>query len=261
MSSTGGRDRDPSRNLRYLLLQIRDESDPILAQERLCFASTIGCAAEQITSHNLLLRQPSKELLDEHDLVLIGGSGDYSAAETSPEAPGEREAAPWLRPIVETLAGLHERSKPTFASCWGFQALARALGGKVIHDPAHAELGPTKMRLTAAGKADPVFGKLPSEFLGHSGHEDRVKSLPAGSVLLASSELVECQAYTFRDVPIYATQFHPELTRTTFLQRVARYPKYLKQTLGISLDEFTHQCEETPAANGLLRQMIETVFP
>lgn len=249
-----------SGKLRYLLFQIRDTDDPIIGQERLCFASAIGCDAEQITCCNLLSGQPSQSVLDRHDLVLIGGSGDYSAADNPPGPPGERRAAPWLGPILETLAGLHEQRKPTFASCWGFQALARSLGGQVIHDPQHAELGPTKMQLTSAGKADPVFGLLPAEFLGHSGHEDRVKTLPNGAVLLASSELVECQAYTFAKTPIFATQFHPELTRTTFLQRVARYPKYLKQTLGISLDEFTRQCEETPAANGLLKQMIRIVF-
>ena len=34
---------------------------------------------------------------------------------------------PWLPAALDAMVALHETGKPTFASCWGFQAMARAL--------------------------------------------------------------------------------------------------------------------------------------
>ena len=61
--------------------------------------------------------------------MLIGGSGAYSAT-------GEGK---WLDRTLDLLRDLVEASQPTFASCWGFQAMARALGGHVVTDLQRAE--------------------------------------------------------------------------------------------------------------------------
>ncbi len=215
-------------------------------QEVGCFARALGCTNDQITTHDLLAAFPKTEVVQRHDVVLLGGSGDYSAA-------GEGE---WLERILDGLRTLYDNGKPTFASCWGFQAFSRALGGVCVHDPEHAELGAMAMHLSSAGAQDPVFGALPATFLGLSGHEDRVTTLPPGAVLLASSVRVAQQAYTFPDKPIYATQFHPELTKQTFIERIVAYPRYVEQISGLSLEEFEQECQETPAANSLLRRFV-----
>lgn len=234
----------------YLLLQVRNSDDPMRQQEVGCFTRALGCPEGSVTPFDMLPAFPSLGVLRQYDAVLFGGSGDYSAA-------GEGE---WLERILDGMRELFTLRKPTFASCWGFQAFSRALGGMCIHDPEHSELGAISMRLTEAGGADPVFGGLPSEFLAYSGHEDRVSQLPEGAVLLASSATVAEQAYTFGDAPIYATQFHPELTLDTLIGRVRAYPRYVEQISGVPLAEFERQCVETPEANGLLRRFVEVVF-
>lgn len=244
--TTPGRD-----NLRFLLLQMRDAGDPMLRQEVQCFADALPCSPQRITPHSLLAGGPSRDTLGRHDMVLIGGSGAYSAAADSPA----------IERAMDALRELHALRKPTFGSCWGFQALARALGGECRHDPQTAELGPVQLTLTPGAAADPVFRALPATFIGHAGHEDRVTRLPPGSTLLASSARVAEQAARFGDGPIYATQFHPELTRQAFLQRVAAYPKYIEAILGISLQQLSEACVETPEANTLLRRMVEVVLP
>jgi len=238
-------------NHRYLLLQIRNAEDPMLQQEVRGFGWALGCDLRQITVHSLLTGGPPRAVLDQHDLVLIGGSGDYSAA------AGSASEGPWLERAFDALRQLHTLAKPTFASCWGFQAFCRALGGECIHDLSSAELGPIELTLTPAGQADPLFGQLPMSFLGHAGHEDRVTQLPADATLLASSALVPQQAIRFAGKPIYATQFHPELSRAAFLERVAAYPKYVEQIAGIPFGEFQQRTRETPAANRLLRAMVD----
>ena len=181
--------------------------------------------------------------------MLIGGSGNYSAASDSP----------WLDSVLVDLLLLRSVGKPTFASCWGLPALGRALGGRCIHDPAHAELGTIELSLSDAGKDDPLFGQLDSPFPGLAGHEDHVVELPPDAVLLASSALVKHQAFKLAEAPIYCTQFHPELELSTFLERVTAYPRYVEQIARMSVEAFAAQCRETPQSRGLIAKFAELV--
>lgn len=233
--------------VQFLLLQARDSDDPIRSQEVDCFAHALNCKASAFQVVNILQNWPAASDLSSASAVFIGGSGDYSAADD-----GE-----WLTPVLVRLRELCESGKPVFASCWGFQAIARALGGQCIHDPAHAELGTVSLRLTEAGQSDPLFGELPSTFLGHAGHQDHVVKLPPGAVLLASTGCVEQQAFRLADRPVYCTQYHPELTLDRFLERVRAYPQYVEKIAGVPYPEFADSCQETPDSNRLLKRFVE----
>ena len=165
----------------------------------------------------------------------------------------------WIDETLDLLRSLHEQSHPVFASCWGFQAMARALGGVVQRDPKRAELGTLSVSLTQEGIEDPLFGPLGRQFVAHMGHEDSVVRLPADARPLAFSERAEHQAFCFPGKPIYCTQFHPELDRTSFLGRVEAYPEYIHRIAGIPMSVFKQQCVETPAANTLLPRFIQHV--
>jgi GMP synthase (glutamine-hydrolysing) len=153
-----------------------------------------------------------------------------------------------------------EARQPTFASCWGFQALARALGGRVVKDLSHAEVGTHELCLTAEGLADPVFGPLGRRFEAQMGHEDRVVELPPGAVRLAFSQLVENQAYRFDDRPVYCTQFHPELNCHDLLLRVKTYPEYVERIAGLPPERFHELLRDTPGTEALLKRFVMHVF-
>jgi len=231
---------------RFLLLQVRNQHDPMRTQEVESFAENLDCAVSDIATYDLLTGTPTASDYQAFDAVFIGGSGDYSAA-------GESE---WLEQTLEGLRLLAECGVPTFASCWGFQALARALGGRCIHDPQNAELGTIELRLTEAGQNDPLFRELGVTFLGQAGHEDHVVELPPGVTLLASSDTVTNQAFKINDAPVYCTQFHPELWRNRFLERIDAYPRYVEYVTGQSVEEFIARCRETPETNELLRRFV-----
>lgn len=236
---------------RYLLMQVRNGEDPMRDQEVICFARALGCPPRDIEQFDLLTRIPSRREIAAADAILFGGSGDYSAAGDSR----------WLLRTLDALREIHDLEKPTFASCWGFQALARALGGRCIHDPSKAELGTIRLRLTAAGRADPVFGRLPPVFDAQAGHQDHVVELPPDAVLLASSDRVENQAFTFAGKPIFCTQFHAELTPSDLAARVKQYPKYVEEIAGVPFNVFLRDwCRETPDVNRLLRYFVQHVF-
>ena len=237
------------KKLRYLLLQIRTPQDSMRQQEVVCFARAIDCNPSAIATFDLLTGAPNDRQLNLVDALLIGGSGDYSAADDNP----------WLERTLEGLRRIIELGKPTFASCWGFQAFAHAAGGRCIYDPAHAELGTIELRLTADGRSDPLFGELPTPFHAQAGHEDHVVELPPGALLLASSNMVANQAFKFADVPIYCTQFHPELDRKALLERVAAYPQYVQRIAGTTIDQFAEQCRDTPETQRLLKKFATMI--
>ena len=216
-----------------------------------CFERCFRVEEGQIEIFDLLSGAPSARELDAVDVVLLGGSGDYSVA----------QGGPWLQAALDSMVALHETSKPTFASCWGFQAMARAMGGEVVTDRSRAEVGATWMELTSEGETDPVFGPLEPRFRALSGHEDIVTALPPTATLLASSETVENQAFCFPGKPIYCTQFHPELTRDTLLDRLRRYPKYLEEHTGLTYDEFVRtRVMESPTVGSILTRFVEEVL-
>jgi GMP synthase (glutamine-hydrolysing) len=220
------------------------------AQEVRCFARMLDCAISAIDVFDLLSGAPGIEKLQQADMILLGGSGHYSAA-----GSGE-----WLDRALDSLREVHALAKPTFASCWGFQAMARAMGGRCINDLPRAEVGTIQLKLTDAGRRDPLFRQLPPTFTGQAGHEDHVVALPPDAVLLASSACVPEQAFHFSGRPIYCTQFHPELDRAAMIERVATYPEYVARIARIPFDDFIASLQETPEANSLLKRFVSLVF-
>jgi GMP synthase (glutamine-hydrolysing) len=184
--------------------------------------------------------------LSDYDAVFIGGSGRYSA--TTDE--------PWLLDSLGFLQDLAISGQPVFASCWGFQALSRALGGEVVHDLTHAELGTKVVSLTERGKTDPVFGSLVPTFPALMGHEDCVVRMPDQAELLAVSDRAN-QAFRLRGLPVYGTQFHPELTLDSYFERVRAYPTYIQKITGLELREFKELCSETPESGTLIGRFID----
>ena len=236
--------------VKLLLLQIRNQGDPMRDQEIECFAAAAGVEPSQISPWDLLAGRPGGGVVDRHDAVLIGGSGDYSVT---------RESG-WLDASLDLMRDLVRESKPTFASCWGFQAMAKAHDGKVETDLSRAEVGTHQLHLTEAGKKDSLFHALGEQFRGQMGHEDCVVRLPEEAILLASSDIVEHQAYRMGDRPIWCTQFHPELKREQLLVRVLKYPTYIENIAGIPAERFGELLEDAPETEGLMQQFMRVAL-
>ena len=84
---------------------------------------------------------------------------------------------------------------------------------------------------------------------------------PKNSIILASSEKIQIEAFCFKNKPIYCTQFHPELRVKDLRNRMQTYPNYIKKILGISAKEFLQKkCFEARESENLLNQFIKTYF-
>ena len=230
-----------------LLLQVRDADDPMRQHEVECFRRVLSLDPAQLGTFDLLSGPLPESWITAAQMILLGGSGNYSAV--------GHEA--WLDVALDSLRLVHTSGTPTFASCWGFQALARAMGGTVQHMPERAEVGTLPIHLTDAAVADEVFGSTPNPFAGQLGHEDFVTELPPGTTELARTER-SVQAFRFDGLPVYCTQFHPELNRADLEQRLAAYPEYVELTTGQSYSAAIAALQETPDAAELLRRFYQT---
>ncbi len=230
---------------RLLLVQVREEPD-IAAHERTCIADLTGLDAAEFDWVNLAMTG----LIDwgrvlVADAVVVGGSGEHSATEDY----AYTDAA------IEFVRRCAREEVPLFGSCWGHQFIARALGGSVIHDPEHAEVGVADVRLTPAGADDPVLADLPTTFPALMGHLDRVVELPPGATELIESARCPNQAFRVDGKPIYATQFHAELTPRRLVERLAMYPKYLGPD--DDLERMERMLPPTPDASQILGRFLE----
>lgn len=207
---------------RILLLQARRADDPMAPHEVACFMEQCALPREAFAVHDLLQGPPSIEDAAAFNAIMVGGSGDFYVSRG--DLPRFDELLTFLREVVD-------RAQPMFASCFGYQALVQALGGEIVHDPDRTEAGTFELALTPEAAEDPLFSQLPSSFLGQMGHKDRATRHPQGVPNLASSALSPFQALRVPGKPIWATQFHPELSRERntdrFLNYVEAYASYM----------------------------------
>lgn len=235
-----------------LLLQARTEGDPILEHEFECFVDRVDCSTEAFHAVNMVTDGIEPGLLDEFDAVMVGGAGDFSIVE------GDFE---WYEPLMETMRAVIDRGVPMFASCFGFHALVAALGGRLAHSSERSEVGTFEIRLTDAGRKDSFFGQFPDRFDAQLGHKDSVDELPSKLVRLAESERCQIQAVRVPGEPIFATQFHPELSAADNIERYARYLQNYKgaeETHDEAMERAERIHRESPVANGLLEKFLES---
>jgi GMP synthase (glutamine-hydrolysing) len=238
--------------LRILLLQARDENDPMKEEEILSFAEKSGLTPEQFAQHDLLSGPPVLSRVLEHDAMMVGGSGDYYVSKRN--LPGFDEQ-------LEVLAEVVNAGHPTFASCFGFQLLTAALGGEIVHDPDSTEVGTYELQLTPAGAKDALLGSLPPRFMAQLGRKDCASRLPEGVSNLASSKLNPHQAFRVPGQPVWATQFHPELDARTNRDRFMRYlDGYSMHMTQEEKRDALDRYYESPETAALLPAFLRLVF-
>src|SRR4051794_221315 len=126
-------------------------------------------------------------------IVLSGGPASVYA-----------EGAPELR--TELL----ELGVPVLGICYGMQAMARELGGRVERAEV-GEFGRTELRVRQHGR---LMAGLPADQTCWMSHRDTVFEPPPGFVALASSPASPVAALESTARGLYGIQFHPEVVHT-----------------------------------------------
>ncbi len=109
-----------------------------------------------------------------------------------------------------TPTWVFEKNLPVLGICYGMQALAHQLGGKVSPSD-HREYGHAVVQ--QGDIESPLFTGLPTSFPVWMSHGDRITQLPPGFTSVAYSDNSPYAAMTDGGSK-YAIQFHPEVVHT-----------------------------------------------
>ncbi|MDR7251681.1 GMP synthase (glutamine-hydrolyzing) [Nocardioides sp. BE266] len=183
----------------------------------------------------------------EHDLVLVVDFGAQYAqliARRVREARVYSEIVPHTMPVEEMLArnpkaiilsggpssvyaegapGIDDHvftaGVPVFGMCYGFQLMAKGLGGEVAHTGAR-EYGRTPVTVSEAGT---LLEGLPSEHKVWMSHGDSVAKAPEGFTVLASTDVTPVAAFEDVDRGLAGVQWHPEVLHSEHGQKVLEH--------------------------------------
>jgi GMP synthase (glutamine-hydrolysing) len=123
---------------------------------------------------------------------------------------------------------LFEAGVPAFGICYGFQAMAQALGGTVAQTGS-AEFGRTPLEVVGG---DPtLFHGLPREQSVWMSHNDAVSAAPPGFEVVARTTQTPVAAFEDADRRLAGVQFHPEVLHTEHGQAVLEH--FLYEVAGI----------------------------
>ncbi|GGO74397.1 glutamine-hydrolyzing GMP synthase [Nonomuraea cavernae] len=147
---------------------------------------------------------PVEEMLAKRPKAIILSGGPSSVyADNAPAVP----------------AGLFETGVPTFGICYGFQAMAQALGGEVARTGV-AEYGGTELDVLQEGV---IFAGLPAAQKVWMSHGDSVAAAPEGFAVTASTRETPVAAFEHPQRGLYGVQFHPEVLHSEHGQAVLRH--------------------------------------
>ncbi|WP_020520383.1 glutamine-hydrolyzing GMP synthase [Catelliglobosispora koreensis] len=162
----------------------------------------------EIVPHSM----PVAEMLAKDPAAIILSGGPSSVYE--PGAP-------------QIDAKLFDAGVPVFGICYGFQAMASALGGTVAHTGSR-EFGGTQLQLVEPGV---LFAATPTEQSVWMSHGDCVTAAPAGFTVTASSPGAPVAAFEHVSQGFAGVQFHPEVAHTPYGQRILEH--FLYKVAGI----------------------------
>ena len=133
------------------------------------------------------------KLLNPKGIILSGGPNSVTEAYT-----------PRIPQIVFDL------SVPILGICYGMQTLAEQMGGQVISSD-NKEFGHSELDIHVESAILKGTDKRLNVWMSHG---DQVQDLPDNFKLIASTSTAPIAVMEHESLPIYALQFHPEVTHT-----------------------------------------------
>lgn len=120
-------------------------------------------------------------------------------------AAGLYENHAWIPPLLEFIRAAKGRAK-LVGICFGHQAIAQALGGRVVNSPKGWAVGQNEYRVV---RQEPWMDGAETLRLPAS-HQDQLVELPPGAEVYACSDFTPLGALVYRDHPTISIQLHPE---------------------------------------------------
>ena len=166
----------------------------------------------EIVSHHT----SASDIAQKNPVAIILSGGPASVYE---------EGSPALQP------GILELGVPVLGICYGFQVMAKELGG-VVGKTGLREYGATAA--TVNPSLTPLFAGQPVSQTTWMSHGDQVQSPPPGFEVLASTEATSVAAFGSETSKMFGVQWHPEVKHSEHGQGVLE--NFLHGVVGLGRD-------------------------
>ena len=234
-----------------LILQLRPEDDTSNSE----FEAILkyGELAKGNTRRLRIEKTGIPELsLDDYAAVIVGGSPfDISTAQDQKSEIQVKIENDFRRLFDDIVA----RDFPFLGACSGCGLLGSYLETPISNKYSEP-VGGTVIRITDAGRNDPLLANFPDRIAVLCGHKEACDVLPEGTTLLLTGD--DCPVQMFRvGNNVYATQFHPEGDGEGFTVRIHAYkhhgyfPPEEAEALIVAVNR-----EDTPYAREILRRFV-----
>ncbi len=203
----------------FLILQLRPETEA--ADDEYAAILTRGGLSSVETRR---VRLETEGVPDDLDLagyagVIVGGGPGCVSDPPDARTPDEARSEAACRALLPRIVG---GDMPFLGCCYGMGLLADHLGAAVSKARYGEPVGPAPVRLTDAGRDDPLLEGMPDRFDVLVGHKEAAQEVPPGATLLVEGAACPVQMIRVRR-NVYATQFHPEADAEVFATRIRVY--------------------------------------
>ncbi|MBX2884060.1 MAG: type 1 glutamine amidotransferase [Granulosicoccus sp.] len=127
---------------------------------------------------------------------------------------------PWIKELMALIRLAHGSEIPLYGACFGHQAIAVALDGKVQTNPSSWVFGRVETQL------EQPWDKTVSNLSLYGAHLEQVTQLPSGAVITGHSDGCPIASFAIGKT-IWTTQYHPEMTPAFVAALVEEYSSVL----------------------------------
>lgn len=191
--------------------------------------------------------------LQEYAAIMVGGSPFNVSTPENEKSKEQKRVELSFNHLFDRIV----ESDFPFLGCCSGNGLLGSYCGSNISARYGEPVGATEVKITDAGKSDPLLAGFPDAIRVLLGHKEACDELPPGCELLATNDACPVQMFRLKD-NIYATQFHPEGDPKGFKVRIDVYKDYgyfpadEAEELSRELED-----EQTPEAQLILKRFVD----